>query len=79
MVGREMNMNDMDMKDLTTPYSLDPGRNKVDPRAGIIPEWVDMNAPFREPLAKFAKVVTDRKNIKHHPYMNIIICFQPKD
>ena len=51
MVGREMNMNDMDMKDLSTPYSLDPGRNKVDPRAGIIPEWVDMNAPFREPLA----------------------------
>ena len=61
-----MDMNKMDMNDLMTPYSLDPNRNKVDPRAGIIPEWVDMDAPFREPLARFAKVVTDRKNTFCH-------------
>ncbi|MCR5669786.1 MAG: FAD-dependent oxidoreductase [Butyrivibrio sp.] len=59
-----MDMNTMDMKDLMTPYSLDPNRNKVDPRAGIIPDWVDMDAPFREPLAKFATVVTDRAKVK---------------
>ncbi len=57
-------MNNFDMNDKMTPYSLDPNRNKKDPRAGIIPETVDMEAPFREPLAKFAKAVTDRKEIK---------------
>ncbi len=59
-----MDMNNFDMNDLNTPYSLDPNRNKQDPRAGIIPDSVDMNAPFREPLARFSKAVTDRKNIK---------------
>ena len=54
----------IDNKDLMTPYSLDPNRNKKDPRAGIIPDSVDMNAPFREPLAKLAKVVTDRAKIQ---------------
>ncbi len=50
--------------DLMTPYSLDPNRNKVDPRAGIIPDCVDMDAPFREPLARLAKVITDRAAVK---------------
>jgi NADPH-dependent glutamate synthase beta subunit-like oxidoreductase len=50
--------------ELMTPYSLDPDRNKKDPRAGIIPGNVDMDAPFREPLARFATMVTDRKDIK---------------
>ncbi len=50
--------------ELMTPYSLDPDRNKKDPRAGIIPANVDMDAPFREPLARFATMVTDRKDIK---------------
>ena len=59
-----MNKEQFDMKDLMTPYSLDPNRNRKDPRAGIIPDTVDMNAPFREPLAKFSKAVTDRKEIK---------------
>ena len=59
-----MDMNKFDMKDLETPYSLDPNRNREDPRAGVIPDTVDLNAPFREPLARFSKVVTDRKNIK---------------
>ena len=59
-----MDMNKFDMKDLETTYSLDPNRNREDPRAGIIPDTVDMNAPFREPLARFSKAVTDRKNIK---------------
>ena len=59
-----MDMNNFDMKDLMTPYSLDPNRNREDPRAGIIPDTVDMDAPFREPLARFSKAVTDRKEIK---------------
>lgn len=50
--------------ELMTPYSLDPDRNKKDPRAGIIPDCVDMDAPFRETLAKFCTMVTDRKEIK---------------
>ncbi len=50
--------------ELMTPYSLDPERNRKDPRAGIIPANVDMDAPFREPLARFATMVTDRKDIK---------------
>ncbi len=57
-------MNQFDMNDLMTPYSLDPNRNREDPRAGLIPPTVDMDAPFREPLAKLAKVITDRKEIK---------------
>ncbi|WP_292138984.1 FAD-dependent oxidoreductase [Butyrivibrio sp.] len=52
------------MNDLMTPYSLDPNRNRKDPRGGVIPDSVDLNAPFREPLARFSKVVTDRKEIK---------------
>jgi NADPH-dependent glutamate synthase beta subunit-like oxidoreductase/ferredoxin len=59
-----MDMNTMDMNDLMTPYSLDPGRNRQDPRAGIIPDTVDMNAPLREALVRFSTHVTDRKNIK---------------
>ncbi len=59
-----VDMNKMDMKDVETPYSLDSNRNKIDPRAGIIPEWVDLDAPFREPLARLAKAITDRKEIK---------------
>ncbi|SFQ07447.1 NADPH-dependent glutamate synthase beta chain [Lachnospiraceae bacterium XBB1006] len=59
-----MDMKNMNMKDTKTPYSLDPNRNRKDPRAGIIPECVDMNAPFREPLARFATAVTDRAAIK---------------
>ena len=54
----------MNKDDLMTPYSLDPNRNKKDPRAGIIPESVDMDAPFREPLARLAKVITDRAAVK---------------
>lgn len=48
-----------DKKYLMTPYSLDEDRNRKDPRAGIMPEE-GKNEPFREPLARFAKVVTDR-------------------
>ncbi len=59
-----MGNNQADEKDLMTPYSLDPNRNKVDSRAGVIPEWVDMDAPFREPLARLAKLITDRPAIK---------------
>ncbi len=51
-------------KELMTPYSLDPNRNRVDSRAGVIPPTVDMDAPFREPLAKLAKVITDRAAVK---------------
>ena len=51
-------------EDLMTPYSLDPDRNRVDPRANIIPDCVDMDAPFREPLARLAKAITDRAAIK---------------
>jgi len=54
----------MNQKDLMTPYSLDPNRNKKDPRAGIIPDCVDMDAPFREPLARLAKAITDRAAVK---------------
>ena len=56
-----MDKNQFDMQDLMLPYSLDPNRNKIDPRAGIIPETVDMDAPFREPLAKLVTHITDRK------------------
>ena len=59
-----MNKEQFDMKDLMTPYSLDPNRNKVDYRAGVIPETVDMDAPFREPLARLVTHITDRKEIK---------------
>jgi NADPH-dependent glutamate synthase beta subunit-like oxidoreductase/Fe-S-cluster-containing hydrogenase component 2 len=59
-----MDKNNFDMNDLMTPYSLDPNRNRKDPRGGVIPDSVDLNAPFREPLARFSKVVTDRKEIK---------------
>lgn len=48
-----------DKKYLMTPYSLDEDRNRKDPRAGIMPEEVK-NEPFREPVARLAKVVTDR-------------------
>lgn len=54
----------MNKENLMTPYSLDPDRNRIDPRAGIIPESVDMDAPFREPLARLAKAITDRAAIK---------------
>ena len=54
----------MNKEDLMTPYSLDKDRNRVDPRAGIIPDCVDMDAPFREPLARFSKAVTDRAAVK---------------
>ncbi len=57
-------MGDYKNEDLMTPYSLDPNRNKVDPRANIVPETVDLNAPFREPLARLAKEITDRAAIK---------------
>ncbi len=53
-----------DEKYLMTPYSLDPDRNRVDPRAGVIPPTVDMNAPFREPVARLAKAITDRAAVK---------------
>ena len=59
-----MDKNNFDMNDLMTPYSLDPNRNRKDPRAGIIPDTVDMNAPLREALVRFSTHVTDRKNIK---------------
>lgn len=52
-----------DEKYLMTPYSLDEDRNKVDVRAGYYIEEVK-NAPFRESLAKFAKMVTDRAAVK---------------
>ena len=52
-----------DEKYLMTPYSLEEDRNKVDVRAGYYIEEVK-NAPFRESLAKFAKVVTDRAAVK---------------
>ena len=52
-----------DEKYLMTPYSLEEDRNKVDVRAGFYIEEVK-NAPFRESLAKFAKMVTDRAAVK---------------
>lgn len=52
-----------DEKYLMTPYSLEADRNKVDVRAGYYIEEVK-NAPFRESLAKFAKMVTDRAAVK---------------
>lgn len=52
-----------DEKYLMTPYSLEEDRNKVDVRAGYYIEEVK-NAPFRESLAKFAKMVTDRATVK---------------
>ena len=52
-----------DEKYLMTPYSLEEDRNKVDVRAGYYIEEVK-NAPFRELLAKFAKMVTDRAAVK---------------
>ena len=52
-----------DEKYLMTPYSLEEDRNKVDARAGYYIEEVK-NAPFRESLAKFAKMVTDRAAVK---------------
>lgn len=52
-----------DEKYLMTPYSLEEDRNKVDVRAGYYIEEVK-NAPFRESLAKFAKMVTDRAAVK---------------
>lgn len=55
---------EMDTKDLMTPYALDPNRNKIDPRAGIIPETFDKDAPLREPLVKLATMVTDRAKVK---------------
>lgn len=51
-------------EDLMTPYSLDPNRNRMDPRANVIPDSVDMDAPFREPLARLATAITDRAAIK---------------
>ncbi|MCI7492987.1 MAG: FAD-dependent oxidoreductase [Lachnobacterium sp.] len=52
----------MDEKYLMTPYSLDEDRNRKDPRAGYYVEELK-DKPFREPLAKFAKVVTDRAKV----------------
>ncbi len=52
-----------DEKYLMTPYSLEEDRNRVDVRAGYYIEEVK-NAPFRESLAKFAKMVTDRAAVK---------------
>ena len=52
----------MDEKYLMTPYSLDEDRNRKDPRAGNYVEELK-DKPFREPLAKFAKVVTDRAKV----------------
>lgn len=52
-----------DEKYLMTPYSLDEDRNKKDPRAGYCIEELK-NKPFREPLAKFAKAVTDRAKVQ---------------
>ena len=52
-----------DEKYLMPPYSLEEDRNKVDVRAGYYIEEVK-NAPFRESLAKFAKMVTDRAAVK---------------
>lgn len=57
-------MKEFDTKDLMTPYSLDPNRNREDSRANVIPECVNMDAPFREPLAKLAKAITDRAAVK---------------
>ena len=34
------------------------------PKPEVIPETVDMDAPFREPLAKLVTHITDRKEIK---------------
>lgn len=51
-------------EDLMIPYSLEPDRNRVDPRAGIVPDSVDLDAPFREPLARLATAITDRAAIK---------------
>lgn len=48
-----------DEKYLMTPYSLEEDRNKVDVRAGYCIEEIK-NAPFRESLVKFSKMVTDR-------------------
>lgn len=53
----------MDEKYLMTPYSLDEDRNKIDPRAGYYIEEAKKE-PFREPLARFAKAVTDRAKVK---------------
>lgn len=53
-----------DEKYLMTPYSLDEDRSRVDYRANVIPPTVDMNAPFREPLARLAKAITDRAAVK---------------
>lgn len=52
----------MDEKYLMTPYSLDEDRNRKDPCAGACVEEV-RNKPFREPLARFSKVVTDRAKV----------------
>lgn len=52
-----------DEKYLMTPYSLEEDRNRGDVRAGYYIEEVK-NAPFRESLAKFAKMVTDRAAVK---------------
>ncbi|MDO4518967.1 MAG: FAD-dependent oxidoreductase [Eubacteriales bacterium] len=50
-------------EDIMTPYALDKDRNRKDPRAGFVPEGIK-DKPFREPLAKFAKHVTDRAKVK---------------
>lgn len=42
------------------PAPLAENRSTVDPRAGIIPEVCKDGKPFREPLAKLCKVITDR-------------------
>ena len=56
--------NNKDEKYLMTPYSLDPDRNRKDPRGGYCYENVDVSdKPFREPLARFSKVVTDRAKV----------------
>ncbi len=54
----------MNNKDLMTPYSLDPDRNRIDPRAGVVPAEFDKDAPLREPLVKVATMITDRAKVK---------------
>ncbi len=54
--------NEKDPNYLMTPYALDKDRNKVDPRGDYaFPE--PGSKPFREPLARLAKTVTDRAKV----------------
>ncbi len=52
-----------DTKNIMTPYSLDEDRSTVDPRAGIIPESCKDGEPFREPVARLGKLITDRAKV----------------